>query len=448
MHSFSRLLTFFRKHWILMGGIIGIILLRFLLLVITPPGFYLDEAAGGAHVIALLQHGTNAHGEAWPLFSASLGGGYTTPIYLYPLAAWVAIFGASEYALRAFSLFATILTAALIGYVLRKWFDNKTALIGVVVALTLPWGWIQGSVAWDPALVPLFIAGALASFSIAMKTAHSRRRIAAITGVGIILILLAYLYPPCRVTAPLLLVTFYSILFWQKKLSITYTLLVIPFFLVLCIPLLQFMLQPEALERSRQLSILYNTSVGEAILRGILNFSSMLSPQFLFITGDSNLRHATGIQGMLGLAALPPLIALTVAAIRFLKKRPRYTQLLRNQEIFLVLILLLGIVFSLLGSALTTEGQPHSLRATAAWPFYALLIAIGWRQLLTFSPNYIKYTSLTLAVIATTYYIVDLATLYPQRSASSFDVSTRQDIEAGRVNQNYPSLSIDYYKNK
>lgn len=79
------------------------------------------------------------------------------------------------------------------------------------------------------------------------------------------------------------------------------------------------MLQPEALERSRQLSILYNTSVGEAILRGILNFSSMLSPQFLFITGDSNLRHATGIQGMLGLAALPPLIALAVAAIRFLK---------------------------------------------------------------------------------------------------------------------------------
>ena len=448
MHSFSRLLTFFRKHWILMGGIIGIILLRLLLLVITPPGFYLDEAAGGAHVITLLQHGTNAHGEAWPLFSASLGGGYTTPIYLYPLAAWVAIFGASEYALRAFSLFATILTAALIGYVLRKWFDNKTALIGVVVALTLPWGWIQGSVAWDPALVPLFIAGALASFSIAMKTAHSRRRIAAITVVGIVLILLAYLYPPCRVTAPLLLVTFYSILFWQKKLSMTYTLLVIPFFLVLCIPLLQFMLQPEALERSRQLSILYNTSIGDAILRGILNFSSMLSPQFLFITGDDNLRHATGIQGMLGLAALPPLIALAVAAIHFLKKRPRYTQLLRNQEIFLVLISLLGIVFSLLGSALTTEGQPHSLRATAAWPFYALLIAIGWRQLLTFSPNYIKYTSLTLAVIATTYYIVDLATLYPQRSASSFDVSTRQDIEAGRVNQNYPSLSIDYYKNK
>lgn len=448
MHSFSRLLTFFRKHWILMGGIIGIILLRLLLLVITPPGFYLDEAAGGAHVITLLQHGTNAHGEAWPLFSASLGGGYTTPIYLYPLAAWVAIFGASEYALRAFSLFATILTAALIGYVLRKWFDNKTALIGVVVALTLPWGWIQGSVAWDPALVPLFIAGALASFSIAMKTAHSRRRIAAITVVGIVLILLAYLYPPCRVTAPLLLVTFYSILFWQKKLSMTYTLLVIPFFLVLCIPLLQFMLQPEALERSRQLSILYNTSIGDAILRGILNFSSMLSPQFLFITGDDNLRHATGIQGMLGLAALPPLIALAVAAIHFLKKRPRYTQLLRNQEIFLVLISLLGIVFSLLGSALTAEGQPHSLRATAAWPFYALLIAIGWRQLLTFSPNYIKYTSLTLAVIAATYYIVDLATLYPQRSASSFDVSTRQDIEAGTVNQNYPSLSIDYYKNK
>ena len=448
MHSFSRLLTFFRKHWILMGSIIGIILLRFLLLVITPPGFYLDEAAGGAHVIALLQHGTNAHGEAWPIFSASLGGGYTTPIYLYPLAAWVAIFGASEYALRAFSLFATILTAALIGYILRRWFDNKTALIGVVAALTLPWGWIQGSVAWDPALVPLFIAGALASFSIAMKTTHSRRRIAAITGVGIILILLAYLYPPCRVTAPLLLVTFYSILFWQKKLSIKYTLLVIPFFLVLCIPLLQFMLQPEALERSRQLSILHNTSIGEAILRGILNFSSMLSPQFLFIAGDSNLRHATGIQGMLGLAALPPLITLAVAAIHFLKKRPRYTQLLRNQEIFLVLISLLGIVFSLLGSALTTEGQPHSLRATAAWPFYALLIAIGWRQLLTFSPNYIKYTSLTLAVIAATYYIVDLATLYPQRSASSFDVSTRQDIEAGTVNQNYPSLSIDYYKNK
>src|SRR5680860_979184 len=65
-----------------------LVLMRVFILPLSPPGFYIDEAASGAHVVAMVTNYTNAHGQAWPLFSQSLGGGFTTPIYLYPLSIW------------------------------------------------------------------------------------------------------------------------------------------------------------------------------------------------------------------------------------------------------------------------------------------------------------------------------------------------------------------------
>ncbi len=445
MRFLQKVRRLYAQHWILLSTILGVIIIRALLLLTTPPGFYLDEAAGGAHIISMLTQGKNAHGEAWPLFSASLGGGYTTPIYLYPATAWAALFGASEYSLRAFSLFATVIAAILLVATMRLWTNTKTALITGITALTIPWGWIQGSIAWDPALVPAFVAGALFSFSVALKTTSKRRRFAGILMTGLCLIALAYLYPPCRVTAPLLLATFYGILLWQKKITIT---LLVPLgvgFAVLCIPLLQFMLQPDALTRSSELSVFHNVSMIEGVGRVIANSAQMISPMFLFVSGDSNFRHATGQQGMLGLAALPTLATLAYVGIRQVKQR-RLRKF--GSTAWLVVISLVGIGFSILGSALTNEGQPHSLRATAAWPFFVILIALGWAQILSWRARNWKITCVAFACLSVIIYAYDLSTNYPLRSADSFDVSQREQIKSGETPPNYPPLSITYYQQK
>lgn len=436
------------QYWLLLTVILTIIALRIVLLSFTPPGFYLDEAASGAHVVSMLQNGTNAHGEARPLYSASLGGGYTTPIYLYPLTAWSFLFGVSEYSLRAFSLFATVAAAALIALTVRLWLGNKAALIAALTSLVLPWGWIQGSLAWDPALVPLFVAASLFCLSIALKAPTTRRRMIAAATSGLSLIALAYLYPPCRVTAPLLLTLYYGMLLYQKKISIKFSLIAAGIFALLCVPLLQFMLQPEALERSAELSVFHGTDIVHGIWQAIVNFALMLSPIFLFITGDNNLRHATGSQGMLGLAAAPAIIALLYMGVRLLRDYKRTGRQPLTQTQWLVLISIAGVGFSLLGSALTAEGQPHSLRATAAWPFFAILVTIGWVHIITKLSRPVRVALVTFAAIATVVYVFDLTVYYPARSADSFDVSSRQLINNGQKLTDYPALSLFYYDHK
>lgn len=448
MTFIQKLTRLYRQHWLLLSIIIGVIGLRGTLLLFTPPGFYLDEAATGAHVISMLQYGTNAHDQAWPLFSASLGGGYTTPIYLYPLTAWAFFFGTSEYALRAFSLVCTILTAGLLAFAIRVWLGNKAALAAALIALVLPWGWIQGSIAWDTAIVPLFVTVAFLGVTIALKSRSPRRRLIAAIVTGLSLICLAYLYPPCRVTAPLLLALYYGLLLKQKKISFKSLLFLIPAFALLCVPLLQFMLTPDALERSSQLSVFHDVGVFVGVWHILLNFMLILNPIFLFVSGDTNLRHATGPQGMLGLAALPVMMTLIYFGFIRLREYYRTRQWQHTPTSWLVVISIFGILLSVLGSALTSEGQPHSLRATAAWPFFVILITIGWMQLLQSTHRPLQIFAFSVAILATSWYIIDLTIYYPERSASSFDVPIRQTLEANQATPDYPPLSLFYYDHK
>lgn len=427
----------------LIAAIIVLIIMRFSLLVIAPPGFYVDEAASGAHAIALLHHGTDAHGQPWPFFTASLGGGYTTPIYLYPLAAWAAVFGPSEYALRAFSMFSTVLACLVLGLAMRRISGSATAGFGAIAAgLALPWGWLQGSLAWDPAMVPLFVALSLWTFSVLLTTTHRHQRLIAAAILPLSLIALAYVYPPCRVTAPLLVIAYYALLFWRQKISLRHLLVVAAASAVLVIPLALFMFQPDALARSQALSVFHGHSLITGLISLVGNFLSLINPLFLFVTGDTNLRHSTSVQGMLGLAAIIPLGALLWMAVKRYPGRALLHQ--PNPITLLGLVALFGIAASFLGSALTAEGQPHSLRATAAWPFFVILITLGWRVLAQ-APERIGRTAIIIAVSATLLYTIDLALLYPRRAATSFDVSQRQAISDHKP-IDYPDLAQDYYR--
>lgn len=423
-------------------------LLHIVILPLSPPGFFLDEAATGAHVIAILQHGTNAHGIILPLFSESLGGGYTTPIYLYPLVGWAAVFGTSELALRAFSLFGTFLAIALIACITYVWLGRRAALISGVAALALPWGWLQGSIAWDPALVPLLVTIPLLAFSLLLHSPTRFLRIIMLVLLPLSLIALAYLYPPARITAPLLFFGAYTALYVRKIISARLIFLTCIGALLVSLPLLVFMFQPDALERSRALSVFHDHSIIEGLSLALTNSLQLISPSFLFTTGDPNLRHSTGIQGMLGLAALPALISLIVAGIYFVHST-KVRSALRNQTVQLLVIAFFGFAASILGSALTNEGQPHSLRATAAWPFVVIILTIGWTIIFRRSAHRaIQWAGVIIFIVATAHYSADLALQYPIRSAHTFDQPQRNAIFSGSQVADYPPLSLQYYQNR
>lgn len=432
-------------YWPLLSLILGLIVLRIVLLPISPPGFYVDEAATGAHVVSMLHHGTNAHGQTWPLFSASLGGGYTTPIYLYPLVAWAAVFGTSEVALRAFSMFITIATCGLIGASVYAWLRSaRLGLTATCVGLLLPWGWVQGSLAWDPAMVPLFAALGLWATGTLLFTTSQKWRLVAHIVLPLSMVALAYVYPPCRVTAPLLLVGAYIILFFRQKATVWQLGISAGASLIAVIPLARFMVQPDALARSRELSVFH-----DGILSGIAqllgNFAALLNPVFLFATGDANLRHATGAQGMLGLAALIPCAALIWYIISHRSSWPTWRRTL-TPPILMGLVAVLGIATSFLGSALTSEGQPHSLRACAAWPFFVVLITFGW-QIITTRYEHLLKATLTVAVISLVIYVADLGIYYPGQADRAFDQPARRAL-AAHVAVPYPPLALQYYQQR
>lgn len=428
-------------------AIVVMVILRIALVPFSPPGFFLDEAATGAHVVAMLHQGTNAHAVPWPLFSESLGGGYTTPIYLYPLVGWAALFGTSELALRYFSVVFTLLAIILMAAAMNKWFGRREALITAAAMLALPWGWLQGSLAWDPALVPFFVALAFLSFTLLYHSSKSLDRTLSYGLFPLSLLGLAYLYPPLRVTAPLLFVAGYVVLLRRKRIdlrTVTVTCLIAA---IISLPLLQFMLQPAALGRTSALSVFHDTSIFGGLWLAVINMLGLLNPFFLFINGDPNLRHATGIQGMLGIATVIPLVALAIAIIRATWNRT-VARTFDHTTLLLIGIGIFGVLASLLGSALTNESQPHSLRATAAWPFAAILIVIGWRIILAHRSKLLRYGAIAVCIIATIGYVVDLAFFYPTRAAGSFDTPQREAIYHHQATPGYPDMARQYYETR
>lgn len=429
--------------------IITLIILRIITLPLSPPGFFLDEAASGAHVIAMLANWTNAHGEFWPLFSSSLGGGYTTPIYLYPVTLWAALFGTSELALRLFSQVATIGAVLLLGWSLRLWLDKKAAYAAVIIGLALPWGWLQGSLAWDPALIPLVMSLSFYAFSLIWFALSYRYKIIGHVLLPTSLVALAYLYPPCRVTAPLLYVGAYYLLYRYAHISLRHLLIVGAYSALIALPLLVFILQPEALARSREVSVFHDTPLLFGIGHVIANIFLMINPVFLFIFGDPNLRHATGYQGMLGVAAVLPLAVLAWHSIGIFKHAStKSLSKSQSRQKILIVIAAAGVIAGILGSALTNEGQPHSLRASAAWLFIVILLAVGSTMIWRSRRRWLKISAVAIFTIGTSAYAVDLTLFYPSRAAESFDASVRAEIQQGQSPAGYPDLSLEYYRSK
>ncbi|RWZ78258.1 MAG: hypothetical protein EOT05_00630 [Candidatus Microsaccharimonas sossegonensis] len=449
MPTFSRLnlLNLFRQRimlFLLISSIV-LIILRFVFLTVSPPGFYMDEAVSGAHVITMVQSQTNAFGQAWPFYSRALGGGFTTPVYLYPLALWASIFGFSEFALRAFSQFVTILAILVVALCLWLWLGKRAAAIAMIVGLALPWSWLQGSIAWDPVLVPLFVSLAMFSWSLLATQSLPKRRLLGFIGLPLSLSLVAYAYPPYWAVVPFFIIAAYGSLFLWKRITVRHLIFSATAMIVLLIPLLFFIITPGTLGRASIISVFHDTSFMQAIGLFIRNMFLLSNPFFLFIYGDSNMRQSIGIQGALGLGALAPIVVLMVYGWR--RARHRTSKLLKSTEAKLLLIAIVGYILALIGSALTKEGQPHSLRATGAWPFAIIIVTIGWVAILRVKAQWMKWTAITMFILATIAYAIDLSVFYPMRSKSFFDVGSRSKISQHQ-HLHYPPLALKYYQNR
>lgn len=342
--------------------IIFLNIFRFIGLENSPPGFYVDEAAGAVQAICIWESGADFYGNFLPLFSPGVSDAFYTPAYLYGAALWSGIFGNSIYVFRAFIAFISCLTILFLYLWVKNISNKKIALFAALSATIMPWSFQFSRISWDPPVGIFFLVAAL--------WACYRFRRSALT--ALLFSVAAYSYSPLRISIPILLIFLPGIRI-REKIHICI------WGLVLAVPLLMQMQTPEFSARSELLALWGNypsnqfnsLNAWELTIVGLKQFFSHLSLQFLFLSGDQNIRHSIQYFGELSWLDLFAIIAGIILIVKTLIGNKH--SFFASQEKRLLLIALLGIAANILPAALANQGAPHALRSIGCWPFYALL---------------------------------------------------------------------------
>ncbi|MDR2013718.1 MAG: glycosyltransferase family 39 protein [Rhodanobacter sp.] len=386
---------------ILWGLIVILNLIKFLGTDISPPGFYIDEALGAAHVICIKQTGADYYNVSFPLFSVGGGGGYYTAPYLYGEVVWTSIWGNSTAAFRSFCAFVTLLTILFLVLYVRKKAGDRTALWVALLATVSPWAFQFSRIAWDPPVAPMFLMAGLYLMEGKYRFSWLASSLA-LAGA-------AYAYPPMRIQLPLILILLPGTDIKSKaKMLGTFLVLVIPIFLKSMDPMFTARARYLALTSNDPGSPYRTTSFIELFFRFIKQILKHFSLKYMIVTGDRNLRHSTRHFGILSWVQFVALIwgliwaFIDMTRIGLRRRAIFWTRLSAGEQTLLVL----GVIGTLLGiapAAMTWEGIPHALRSIGAWPFLCILagvtieISMRWIEVRALAASRLVYGAIWVA---------------------------------------------------
>lgn len=357
---------------------------RFLDLGVSPSGFYSDEGLYGYEAYSLLKTGKDQFGNAWPLSIAGFGD-FRPALYIYTTIPFIAVFGLTEFAVRApsaFFSFLTVIVTYLFVHSVTK--NRKIALLSMLIISISPLAVYFGRMAHETNLMTLLI---ITGLYILWKGQGSLKS----TIIKIVFFALSfYTYHTARVFVPLyLLVTIVifrkSVLKHKKQF-----LFGIAFFFILLIPLGLEILNGEALSRVKSVGFWNDPGIIASInekrrvaqLAGenpivtkltnnklvvlpqvfMHNFLSHFSADFLLLKGDPNGIYNTPNVGIL--TWIEP-VAILLGFVGLW---------LRSRKIFywILAALLIGIIPDSL-----TRVAPSSARIHVILPFLALAFGVG-----------------------------------------------------------------------
>ncbi len=387
-----------------------------------PPGFYVDEAAIGAQVICVRQSGENLQGQHLPLFSEVLGGGYLTPSYLYPAVAWTSVFGDSVSSFRSMSAFFSLLfIAGSFVFGLRVWRNLEAAWLCALSASLSPWAFQFARIAWDPSLAPAYAVWAFALLWVGNK----KYRWLELAMSGVLFSLAAYCYPPLRVQLAIMFPCAVAGLIHVHKRSWKQYLVPVVAAFVFVTPLLKKTLNGEIQGRFEMLSVFnkpylmrtYGSATFWDGLHELLkNIYLLLSPAYLFLHGDGNLRHSTGSFGIWSwLDAVGIFTALAVLLLIVFRRSK--VKILKFEVSFIVAGYLAGI----LPAALTWESNPHALRSFGAMTFLVLAVGGGLRFLWDYS-RFARASVVGLGFVSFLFFVNVYFVDYPKIAGPWFDM--------------------------
>ena len=376
----------------------------------SPPGLYLDEASIGYNAWTIAHFGVDEHGNGWPLYFQAFGE-YKNPVYVYALVPFVRFLTLTATTVRLPAALFGLLAIAFV--TLAAWRITRSrwvALLALALAALTPWLTQESRLGFEVISLVAALAGAL--WCLSGEPLRSRARFAA---AGAFLAVSIFAYSTGRVEVLLFTAAFIAVFARRRHRGWWVTPLIVGVaYLLLGLWALQ---HPGALTEEFNLRSIASDGapLGTLIGRWAGNYLSYFSPEFLFVHGDTNLRHNTGYAGMLPAIAAPLLLLGLVWCVR------------RRREALPKFVLLCLILGPAAAAAVNNYGLPHSLRAADMLPFWLLLAVLGLdeaRHLAgRIAPMRVALVALFAAglLVQGSLYLVDMYTAYPVRAAVWFD---------------------------
>lgn len=439
----------------------------------VPEYLYVDEVAMYIDAVSVSETGKDFHGNNWGQVMYPSYGDYKQSMYIWLASGAMALFGPHTWVVRFPSLIAglaTIVVAALIAVELFAVKKQQKWWVGVAVAGVVafsPWSIHFSRVGFEAHLGQLLLASSLLCYFKGFKSKWW------LVPAVVLATLSTYSYYSVRFVVPVLFVGYFLLkIVSEKKIAFksisikTLFLLIIPLIVygLSLYPLLhssyyqaaqQFRLStPSIINTDTHViqSNVYRQQTGDTVVdrlffhryvlftRELLsNYSDNLSLNFLFVTGDSNLRHGTGAHGVF---LLPYIIFLLIGLYSLAKNQKRA-----------VLFLLLWWLVALLPASVPQE-TPHALRSLNAYVAVSVIVGygawyffqfnakkiLGWASLLSpASKSLVAIACALFLVQYVQYYFV----IYPQLSKDAWFGSVQETaVVANRYADGKPIYAV------
>ncbi|MBN1551960.1 glycosyltransferase family 39 protein [bacterium] len=397
--------------------------LRFKDLTVNPPGMFPDEASSGYDAWCLLNYGVDQHGQPWPFFFRSFADDLTGT-YRYMVLLSQILWGPTLFATRLPAAFLSMCIVLLLYLSVKNWLGKWPAILAAFWSASSPWLLPYSRTGQRIILLPFALT---LWFFFRMRSEKSPSKNRYITA-PIILCLSLYTYVAARIVVPLLLLS--SLIIDVKPFTRNHfrnSFVVIIIFLIVATPMIWHAIEnPEQFTlRYQQVSIWQqNQSFMNNSIQFFRNYLSHFSPSFLFISGDSNIRHSQRGFGELFWSIIPFLLSGLFVSIRY-----------RNQT---AKLLLGWLLIAPIPAAMSIDGNPHALRSMSMVIPAILLSALGAKYLLQiYSKNTIIRigftTAIVLGVAEGVWVHYDLMVEYPKYSAADWEYGSREAVANGMM---------------
>ncbi len=423
--------------------------LRFILISNNPPLLNWDEAAFGYNAFSLGIDGRDEFGRSLPIDYLESFGDYKPPVYAYLDVIPVKLLGLNSFSVRLPSALFGSLAIIIAYFLVKEIFKTKQnkeslALISALLLSISPWHIMLSRGAFEANIASFFIMTGTLFF---LRFVNGKKW--DIIFSSIFFLLSIYTFNTARIVAPALAVVL-GIIFikeiWKNRLHVVLSFI---FTLIFLVPIVPFLLSPQASLRYNEVNIFSDPTIversnkeiandGNTILSKIVHNRRVLFAEsylkhyldnfnynFLFIRGDINPRFSTQDVGQLYMWEIPFIL---VGIIMLIRKKEGYYFLIP-------IIIFIGVI-----PAAFARETPHALRIENVLPYYQILSAYG--VLITLS-EVAKRKKLFIGVLGLVivlncaYFLHGLFLHYPKEYSGEWQYGYKESVSY--VKENYYS---------